>query len=173
MAWRKRSTPYRGDQRQYENYYGTQVGRGLPVFTGAQVQRGHGLGNLFSGLVRAAMPLVKSGVKALGKQGMKTGMQIAGDVLGGHNPKQAAKRRVKQAGTRLINKAMGPPGVRATRGRQQSRGRGGRGPPGVRARRGRQQSRGRGGRGRGAIKRRAPSRPGSSSRSKQPRDIFA
>ena len=164
MAWRGRTAPYRGDQRSYDNYYSSQVGHGLPVFVGARVQRGHGLGNLFSGLIRAAMPLVKSGVKALGKQGLKTGMQIAGDVLGGQKPKQAVQRRAKQAGTRLVGQALGqwqgPPGVPVGRGCGGRRGRGGS--------RGRQQSRGRG----AATKRRASSRGGSSSRGKRQRDIF-
>ncbi len=102
-----RRSPYQGDPRSYESYYGSQVGHGMPVFLGARVQRGHGLGNLFAGLVRAAMPLVKKGVKAIGKQGMKTGIQIAGDVFSGHKPKQAAKRRAKQAGLRLIGSALG------------------------------------------------------------------
>ena len=104
------------------------------------------------------MPLVKSGVKALGKQGLKTGMQIAGDVLGGQKPKQAAQRRTKQAGLQTIRNALGqqPPGMRAARGRQQS------------------QARGRGrGRGRGGTKRSAPSRPVSSSQSKRRKDIFS
>ncbi len=149
MAWRRGRAPYHGEQRSYENYYGSQVGRGMPVFVGAPVQRGHGLGNLFSGLVRVAMPLVKSGVKALAKQGMKTGMQIAGDVLGGQKPRKAAKRRAKQAGMHLIGKV-----IRAPRGHQQSRGQA------------------RGGRDRGAIKRRASSRSSSVSQSKRRRDIF-
>lgn len=104
------------DSKQYDDYYLGQVGSGLPVFTGAHVQRGHGLGNIFSGLVRAAMPLVKSGMRALGKQGVKTGMQIAGDVVHGQGPKRAVRRRAKQAGTQIVNSALrqlmsGPPGI--------------------------------------------------------------
>lgn len=92
----------------------------MPFFAGTRIQRGHGLGNLFSGLVRAAMPLVKSGVKALGKQAAKTGMQIAGDVLKGQKPKRAAQKRTKQAGKQLLDKAIHqfmPPGQPA-RGRK-------------------------------------------------------
>ncbi len=144
------------------------------MFAGARVQRGHGLGNLFSGLIKAAMPLVKSGVKALGKQGLKTGMQIAGDIVSGQKPKRAVKTRIKQAGTHMVSRALNrfPPGIptQVGRGRQKtSRGgkRGtGRGRQQTSRGRGRQQSSRRG------TKRGASSRGGSSSRSKQPRDIF-
>ncbi len=144
--------PHHGDQRLYDDYYSSQqMGHGLPVFVGSRMQRGYGLGNLFSGLARAAFPLVKSGVKAIGKQGFKTGMQILGDVMSGQKPKQAAKRRAKQAGTQLVSK-----GLRKVQHR-----------PGAPARtvgRGQLQRRG--------IKRRAPSHRGRVSQSKRARDIF-
>ena len=144
-----RRAAHYSDGKLYDDYYVGQVGHGMPYFSGTQIQRGHGLGNLLSGLVRAAMPLVKSGMKALGKKGLKTGVQIAGDVIRGKKPKRAAKRRAKQAATQLLTKAFGPPGKKASRGRQQS------------------------GRGRRGIKRGASSRSGSRVQSKQPRDIFS
>ena len=113
MACRRRAA-HCSDAKLYDDYYVGQVGHGMPFFAGTRIQRGHGLGNIFSGLVRAAMPLVKSGVKALGKQAAKTGMQIAGDVLRGQKPKRAARKRTKQAGQQLLNTAlhqfMTPPG---------------------------------------------------------------
>ena len=105
MACRRREA-HCSDSKLYDDYYLKQVGSGLPVFVGGKVQRGHGLGNIFSGLARAAMPLLKSGVKALGKQGMKTGLQIAGDVFRGQQPKRAVRRRGKQAGKQLLHKAL-------------------------------------------------------------------
>jgi hypothetical protein len=124
MAWRRKETHY-GHPKQYEDYYLNQAGSGLPVFTGGRVQRGHGLGNVFSGLLRAAMPLLKSGTKALAKHGMKTGLQIAGDVLRGQKPKRAVRQRAQQAGTRLLSSGfqqlLAPPGRpakrRSTKGR--------------------------------------------------------
>ncbi len=73
----------------YDDYYLKQVGGQLPVFVGSRVQRGHGLGNMLSGLVRVAMPLLKK----VGKQGLKTGVQVVGDILGGQKPKHAISRR--------------------------------------------------------------------------------
>ena len=53
----------------YDDYYARQVGGALPYFTGARVQRGHGFGSLFSGLLRTVAPLIKRGAVALGKRG--------------------------------------------------------------------------------------------------------
>lgn len=75
----------------YEDYYVRQVGDGLPVFVGARVQRGHGLGSLFGGLIRSAMPLIKRGALALGKGALKTGLGVAGDVLSGQSIKESAE----------------------------------------------------------------------------------
>ena len=70
------------------------MGGALPYFTGARVQRGHGFGSLFSGLLRSVVPLTRRG--ALGKRAMTTGAQIAGDVVAGKYIKKA-----KNEGQRL------------------------------------------------------------------------
>ena len=54
----------------YDDYYVRQVGGALPYFTGARVQRGHGFGSLFSGLLRTVAPLIKRGAVALGKRAL-------------------------------------------------------------------------------------------------------
>ena len=61
------------------------------------------------------MPLLKKGAKTLGREALKTGLNIAGDVVQGRNIKQA---RLKSTGQNLFQKAMdtvGPPG-RAIKG---------------------------------------------------------
>ena len=62
------------DGRLYEDYYRTQVGHSLPVFIGGKSMRGRGRGNLLGGLFRPVVPVLKSGGKALLKEGAKTGM---------------------------------------------------------------------------------------------------
>ena len=69
--------------RNYKDYYVGQVGDALPVFAGGRVQRGHGLGSLFGGLIRNAAPLIKRGAIALGKRALTTGLNVAGDALSG------------------------------------------------------------------------------------------
>ena len=96
----------------YNDYYARQAGGALPYFAGAQYQRGHGLGSLFGGLLRSAMPLIKRGAVALGKGALKTGVRIAGDVLSGQNIKTAAKQRVTDA---VLSSIRSPPGKRIKR----------------------------------------------------------
>nr|DAC81425.1 TPA_asm: cupiennin [Strongylocentrotus sea urchin adintovirus] len=83
-----------------------QRGGTLPVFRGAPIQRGHGLGSLVKGLFRSAAPLLKKGAMALGKEAMETGFNIAKDVSAGQSIKSAAKRNVKKAGKRLATKTV-------------------------------------------------------------------
>ena len=102
----------------YDDYYAQQVGGVLPYFTGSRVQRGHGFGSLFGGLLRTVAPLIKRGALVLGNRALKTGAQIAGDVLSGENIRTAAKRRTKTAGKDLLQSllaTLSPPGKRVKR----------------------------------------------------------
>ena len=106
---------FRAIQMNYDDYYARQVGGALSYFTGARVQRGHGFGSLFSGLLRTVAPLIKRGAVALGKRSLATGAQIAGDVVAGKNVKKAAKRRATAAGRNLMQSLLNtppPPGKR-------------------------------------------------------------
>ena len=94
----------------YNDYYARQACGALPYFAGAQYQWGHGLGSLFGGLLRSAMPFIKRGAVALGNGASKTGVCIA-DVLSGQSIKKAAKRRVTDAGKSLMRGLL-TPGVR-------------------------------------------------------------
>ena len=108
----------------YNDYYTRQVGGALPYFVGAKVQRGHGLGSLLGGLLRSVAPLIRRGAAAVGKRALRTGMQIADDVMTGQNIKQAAKRRVTNAGKDLLRSLVttaGPPGVRTQSKKRQRR----------------------------------------------------
>ena len=98
----------------YNDHYARQAGGALPYFVGAQYQRGHGLGSLFGGLLRSAMPLIKRGAVALGKGALKTGIRIADDVLSGQNIKTAAKRRITDSGRSML-RTLATPGVRPTK----------------------------------------------------------
>jgi len=80
----------------YEDYYLKQSGSGMPVFQGARMQRGHGLGSILSGFFRSAWPLIQTGAKAFGKQVLRTGLQIANDVAEGHKFKESSKRRIPE-----------------------------------------------------------------------------
>lgn len=74
-------------------------------FKGSSFQKGHGIGSFLSGLFRMALPFAQRGVKALGKQALSTGMDIASDVLEGENLGESARRRGIEAGKALLEKA--------------------------------------------------------------------
>ena len=57
-----------------------------------------------------------AGALALGNRALKTGAQIAGDVLSGENIRTAAKRRTNTAGRDLLQSLLTtPPGKRVKR----------------------------------------------------------
>ena len=70
------------------------------------MQRGCGLGGILSGLLRSAVPLIKQGVKTLGRLALQTCVNIATDTLAGQNFKTSGKRRLKETGSRLGQQAV-------------------------------------------------------------------
>ena len=84
----------------YEQYYvdqAKQKGGNLPAFHGARFERGYGLGSIFKGLFRWAMPQLRQGAKVIGKNALQTGVNVAQDVLDGDNIKKAVSKQAKQA----------------------------------------------------------------------------
>ena len=100
--------PYQSCPRLYEDYYVNQVGHGLPVFVGGggRRYRGHGFGSLLAGIGRAVVPLLKKGGKALLKEGARTGLRVAQDVMSGPRLGSALKQRAGQSGKRLLTKVL-------------------------------------------------------------------
>ena len=86
----------------YESYYLDQSGSGMPVFAGSHGQRGHGIGSLFSGFFRSALPMIKRGLGIFGKHALKTGLEMANDVAAGESFKDAAKKRVPEGIKRFV-----------------------------------------------------------------------
>lgn len=77
---------YIPNTKLYEDYYlnqAKQKGGNLPAFHGSRFQRGYGLGSIFKGLFRWAMPHLQQGAKVLGKKALQTGAQVVQDVLDG------------------------------------------------------------------------------------------
>ena len=107
--------PYQSCPRLYEDYYVNQVGHGLPVFVGGgggggggRRYRGHGFGSLLAGIGRAVVPLLKKGGKALLKEGARTGLRVAQDVMSGQRLGSALKQRARQSGKRLLTQVLSP-----------------------------------------------------------------
>ena len=91
-----------------EEYYlnqAKQKGGNLLAFHGAQFQRGYGLGSIFKGLFRWAMPHLQQGAKVLGKKALQTGVQVAQYVLEGNDVNTALARRSREAIGGLVPQA--------------------------------------------------------------------
>jgi len=81
----------------YEDYYSRQVGGQMPVFIGSRHQRGHGLGSVLGGLFRRfVIPFFRTHGKTLASDALKTGVDVAEDVLGGRTFKESVKKRVSE-----------------------------------------------------------------------------
>jgi len=97
--------PYQCCQKSFEDYYVNQSGSDLNFYQGVTHQKGYGIGGLFRSLFRVAMPLFKSGAKAIGKQVLRSGADLVNDLAHGVDVKTAAKQRLKEAGRNLTDKA--------------------------------------------------------------------
>ena len=93
----------------YEDYYSRQAGGEMPVFAGSRYQRGHGLGSVLGGFFRRfVVPLFKTHGKTLALDTLRTGMDVADDVLGSSQGfKESVKKRVPEGIKRTAQHMMG------------------------------------------------------------------
>ena len=124
MMMNQHRYPYQSCPKLYEDYYVNQVGHGLPVFVGGggrRLYRGHGFGSLLAGIGRAVVPLLKKGGKALLKEGARTGLLVAQDVMSGKRLGSALKQRAGQSGKRLLTQVLSPSSPSSQRKGRQKR----------------------------------------------------
>ena len=76
----------------------------MAVFRGMQRQRGHGLGNVIKTLGRMVIPLLAKHLGSLKKEAVHSGVELAGDLVRGENPKKAFKSAVKKTLKGTINR---------------------------------------------------------------------
>jgi hypothetical protein len=97
-------------QEDYENYFRNQSGGRMDVFSGPARQRGYGIGSILSKGLSMAAPILKEGVKNMGKHLFSAGANaignIAEDVIRGENIKSSAKSQFKKTGQELANEAL-------------------------------------------------------------------
>lgn len=101
-----RHIPLHRNPKVYEDFYCNQNGQGLPVFIGGRSQGGRGIGSFFSGLGRMVLPWLKTGGKALLREGVGTGLHVANDALAGRNIGESFRDRAKESGRRLLQGAV-------------------------------------------------------------------
>lgn len=92
----------------YTQYYNDQVGGRIGrVYTGTPHQRGHGIGSFLGGLYRTVLPLFKSGMKAFGKETIRSGFNVLDDVTNNNmNFREALKKRSNESLDNLKRKAV-------------------------------------------------------------------
>lgn len=90
----------------YEHYYANQSGSGISVFQGSYGQRGHGIGSTLAGLFRSAVPMIKRGLAAFGRQALNTGLQVASDMADGQSFSESAGLRARQGIKRLASEGI-------------------------------------------------------------------
>lgn len=98
----------------YDSYFDTQTGGGgrtgyggiSHVYIGSPNQRGHGIGSFLGGLFRRIIPLLKQGARTVGKEALRSGMNVASDIIdNGIHPREAFKTRLRESGENLKRKA--------------------------------------------------------------------
>lgn len=88
------------------------------------MQRGNGIGSIFSSLYNTVVPLVKSALgvgsrvaksqigkqvaKSVKKRAMKAGLNVVNDALQGENVLKATKREIKKAGGSVLSDLVAP-----------------------------------------------------------------
>lgn len=98
----------------YDTYFDMQTGSGARtgyggishVYIGSPNQRGHGIGSFLGGLFRRIIPLLKQGAKAVGKEALRSGANMASDIVSaGIQPREAFRTRLRESGRNLKRKA--------------------------------------------------------------------
>jgi len=88
----------------YEEYYSRQNGGEIPVFAGSRFQRGHGLGSILGGFFRRlVLPFLKTNSKTMMQNAVKTGVDVAGDVIDGKSFKDSLKTHVPAGIKRTVS----------------------------------------------------------------------
>lgn len=116
----------------FENYYVDQAGNGaytaplwqeggaIRGFAGREMQYGNGLGTFGRTLLRWAKPILKY----LGREGLKTGVNIGQDLLENRDIKESVSERMKESGAQIATDAVAAVKKKLTgRGRKSRKGR--------------------------------------------------
>ena len=94
-----------------EKYYISQAQYGGNIglfYSGRKIQRGYGLSSFFGGLIRALKPIFIRGAKAVGKEAIRTGANIVGDIATSSDArpvKEIVRSRFREGKDNLITKA--------------------------------------------------------------------
>ena len=98
----------------YIDYYNSQIGSGGSasntginrVYIGTPYQRGSGISSFLGGLLRSILPLFTRGVRAVGKEAWRTGINVLSDVALNNTPvKESLRTHARESVGNLKRKA--------------------------------------------------------------------
>lgn len=85
----------------FDSYYKSQALEKIPVFKGALYQKGYGFGDVFKRFFKWIVPVIKKHaapvVSTVGKEALKSGINIANDALDGKDFVESSKQRIKES----------------------------------------------------------------------------
>ena len=92
----------------YIQYYEEQIGGGRGVknvYEGSAYQRGSGIGTFLGSIFRNIVPYIVKGAKAVGKETIRTGLNVLDDVANNNvNLKESLNTRIRESGKNLKKK---------------------------------------------------------------------
>ena len=84
----------------------------IPIYSGANWQRGHGLGGIMASVARVAAPIFKQSaknfVKRLVRKGAETTVGLASDALRGKNMTEAVVHRLEGGKKKAVKRKKTP-----------------------------------------------------------------
>lgn len=90
----------------YTAYYTSQAGNGMgTIYRGSVTQKGRGIGSFLSGLFRSVLPILRRGAHTVGREALRTGAHILGDIAENKPIGPSVRSRISNAGDNLKRKA--------------------------------------------------------------------
>ena len=74
-------------------------------YRSVRYQKGHGVGSVLSKLFKSAIPYLKDSGKYLAKQGLKTAVRTATDIMDGDSPRTAFRKRMLETKDNILDQA--------------------------------------------------------------------
>ncbi|GFX19910.1 uncharacterized protein F54H12.2 [Trichonephila clavipes] len=90
--------PYNCCTKQFEDYYISQTGNGLPYYADNLFRKDMVLVDGSNDYIPYSFTFLKSGAKSVGKEVLKTSTQIANDMLEGQSFPESARQRTNETG---------------------------------------------------------------------------
>ena len=100
------------DIERYDEFFNLQSGGGGGkgaghVFISSPYQRGHGgTGSFLAGIFRQVLPLLSRGAKVVGKEALRSGVNVVSDLAQNTPVKESLRNRIRESGLNLKRKAV-------------------------------------------------------------------